>query len=154
MERVSQAQLSNALTAPEQSSPKSLSIVDSSILIELMERLTRRYPAQDQEGSIQEYFLDYERLALKYSLRSVAQALEELRIDSHQGFFPRPDEIAAVIESNIRAETAQRERESQARRRAEEILQFWATAPDWMEITGYTEEELLTRFPSYRGTKA
>lgn len=34
-----------------------------------------------------------------------------------------------------------------------EIFDFWLTAPEWMEITGYSEEEMLERFPSMRGTK-
>jgi hypothetical protein len=40
-----------------------------------------------------------------------------------------------------------------ARWRAREVQEFWRIAPDWMERTGNSEEELLKRFPSFRGTK-
>jgi len=51
------------------------------------------------------------------------------------------------------ARRAVQDRERQARRRATEIEDFWRWAPEWMESTGNTEEELLRRFPSFRGTK-
>lgn len=42
---------------------------------------------------------DYEKLALKFSLQSVEQAIEELRIDPAQEFFPTPSDVAALIDS-------------------------------------------------------
>jgi hypothetical protein len=46
-----------------------------------------------------------------------------------------------------------RERITQAQRRLNDIAEFWKWAPEWMERTGYDEEELLKRFPSFKGTK-
>jgi len=103
LERISLAQLNSALTEQGLSSRKSLSNADSSILLAEVEVLTRRYPSQDHEESIAVYFQDLEQLALKYSVRKVQAALTELRIAPGQKFFPRPDEVAEVIE-------AQRER--------------------------------------------
>jgi hypothetical protein len=153
MERISLAQLNNALTALEESSPKSLSREDSSTLLALVESLTRRYPSQDQEGSIEEYFLDYERLALKCSLPRLTSALLELRTKAGRAFFPRPDEVAEQIEANMDMERVERDRERQARQRTQEIAEFWERAPEWMQMAGCSEEEMLERFPSYRGTK-
>jgi hypothetical protein len=52
-----------------------------------------------------------------------------LRISPKQKFFPLPNEVAA------------------------EIDEFWRWAPEWMAITGCDEAELLSRFPSFKGTK-
>ncbi len=98
LERFNQAQLNSALTERGEHSRRSLSTEDSSTLLASVEELTRRYPSQDQEGSIKEYFLDFEQLALKYSLPKVVRALEALRIKPGQKFFPRPDEVAEEIE--------------------------------------------------------
>lgn len=98
MEKIDLAQLNNALTAPEASLRKSLSIADSSILIALMEGLARRYPAQDLEGSIEEFHADFEALAVKHGIGKVQKAVEALRIDPKQDFFPKPNEIAREIE--------------------------------------------------------
>ena len=43
--------------------------------------------------------------------------------------------------------------EQQLSGRQKEIADFWRTAPEWMEITGYTEEQMIERFPSFKGTK-
>lgn len=44
--------------------------------------------------------VDLEKLALKYSLQSVEQAIAELRIDPEQKFFPSPNDIAAQMKKN------------------------------------------------------
>ena len=80
-------------------------------------------------------------------------ALAALRIKPGQGFFPRPDEVAAEIEAGMDARRTVQDRERQARRRATEVEEFWRWALEWMEFTGNAEEELLRRFPSFRGTK-
>ena len=51
------------------------------------------------------------------------------------------------------ADRAARDKEIQSRRRKEEIAEFWRKAPEWMEMTGNDEAELLKRFPSFKGTK-
>lgn len=103
MERVTQAQLNSALTAQGANLQKSLSKEDSSTLLILLNSLAKRYPSQDQAESIEEYFRDFEALALKFSLLKVEKALAALRIKPGQAFFPRPDEVAEEME-------AQRER--------------------------------------------
>lgn len=107
LQRVTRESLNNALTGREESLQKSLSSEDSSALLALMERATRRWAGQEMEDSIEELHADYERLALKYSLRKVREALDSLRIDSKQQFFPRPNELAAMIESQQERKTAQ-----------------------------------------------
>jgi len=62
--------------------------------------------------------------------------------------------VAAEIEAGMDARRAVQDRERQARRRATDIEEFWRWAPEWMEITGNTEDELLRRFPSYKDTKS
>lgn len=62
-----------------------------------MDGLARRYPSVDQEESADEYFQDFKRLALKHGVGKVAEAMQALRIDPDQHFFPRPDEVAAEI---------------------------------------------------------
>ena len=99
MERVSLVQLNNALTTTGEPSQRRLPDAELTDLGLLMDQMQTRYPSQDQEGSIEGYLADFEQLALKYSLRSVRDALAELRIKPGQSFFPRPDEVAEEIES-------------------------------------------------------
>lgn len=153
MERISQAQLNSALTAPASSLQRSLSGVDLSILLAEMDELVRRYPSQDQGESIEAYQVDLEALAVKCSLPRVVAALRELRIRPGQTFFPRPDEVATEIERQQEGERFAAEKRAAANRRQREIEEFWAWAPEWMERTGNDEAELLRRFPSYRGTR-
>jgi hypothetical protein len=61
--------------------------------------------------------------------------------------------VAAEIEAGREARRVATERNSQARRRMAEIEAFWQWAPVWMKDTGNSEEELLKRWPSMRGTK-
>jgi hypothetical protein len=120
MELVSRAQLENALTMREESSPTSLSKEDSFHLLAVMDQLTRRYPSQDQESSIEAYFKDFELLAAKHSLRKVEKALSALRIKPGQSFFPRPDEVAEEIERQ-----AERGVANDARTEGEKFTDGW-----------------------------
>jgi hypothetical protein len=119
-------------------------------LVVLVEQTAKRYPNQE---SMEGYLQDFEQVALKYSLPRFRDALAALRIKPGQGFFPRPDEVAAEIEAGMNARRAAQEQASRARRRATEVEEFWRWVPEWMEDTGNSEEELLRRFPSYRDTK-
>jgi hypothetical protein len=103
LERVTQAQANSALTGQDSSSRRSLSTEEFSTLVGEVELLITRYPSQDQEQSIEVYLADFERLALKYSLRKVQNALAALRIRAGQKFFPRPDEVAQEIEDQREA---------------------------------------------------
>jgi hypothetical protein len=153
MEQLNRAQLSSALMVRGVSLQRSLSKEGSSTLIALMERLARRYPSQDLESSIAEFHQDYELLAVNHGLPLLQAALQSLRIKPSQKFFPRPDEVAGEIQNLLVAARESKEREEQDRRRNAEIEEFWQWAEGWMEATGYDEEELLRRWPSYSGTK-
>ncbi len=154
MNHVSIVPLSSALTRIEQPSRKLLSDADWMELTTLVDQTAARYPNQDLTESIEGYLQDFEQVALKYSIPRFRDALAALRIKPGQGFFPRPDEVAAEIEAGMDARRAVQDRERQARRRATDIEEFWRWAPEWMEITGNTEDELLRRFPSYKDTKS
>ncbi|MDR3798425.1 MAG: hypothetical protein P4K93_09745 [Terracidiphilus sp.] len=120
----------------------------------LLAQMADRYPGQDLRDSMEGYLWDFEQLALKYSLPKVQAALAALRIQPGQRFFPRPDEVAEEIEAQIDVERRQREVRRQLHDRQQQIEEFWCWAPGWMEMTGNSEEELLKRFPSYKGTKS
>jgi hypothetical protein len=153
LERISQAQLNSALTVREESLQKSLSRKDSLSLLAMLDSLVRRYPSQDLSASMAEYQRDYKRLCLKYSLPTVLAAVEELRLDPEQTFFPRPEEAAKRIEQRQQVEYWQKQHEATEQRRLQEIKEFWGNLPWMMETTGYSEEEFLSRFPLMRGTK-
>lgn len=117
--RIDPAQLNSALTERGASLQRSLSKEDSLTLIGLMEALARRYPSQDHESSIREYHRDYERLAKKHGIAHVAEAIMSLRIDPDQGFFPRPDEVAAKIEIQCELGKYEADRREGIQRRAD-----------------------------------
>ena len=77
---------------------KSLSSEDGLYLMAILNQTAKRYPNQDLTDAIPEYMVDLERLALKYSLQKVEDAIAALRIDPEQHFFPTPDEVAQKIE--------------------------------------------------------
>ena len=153
MESVSIALRNSGLTEQDASLRRLLSTEDSSRLLAAMDSLVRRYPSQDQEEAIAEYFQDFEQLCLKYSLPIFLAALSALRIKAGQSFFPRPDEVAEEIDTQLNAERAVRQAHRQTQQRQTEIKQFWKWALEWMEATGFDEEELLRRWPSYRETR-
>lgn len=110
MERISLAQLNNALTTTDSRSQKRLSDEDGLHLTTLLEREQKRWPNQDTAESMEEYLTDFEQLALKYSLQQIREALAELRIDPEQEFFPKPNEVAAAIEGQIHKAAAKSSR--------------------------------------------
>lgn len=97
LERPSLAQLKSVLTATEGQLQRRLPEEESKALGVLLERTARRYPNQDLSLTLDEYMTDLERLALKYSLPAVEDAIALLRIDPEQAFFPTPDEVAEQI---------------------------------------------------------
>jgi hypothetical protein len=81
---------------------KRLSKEDGLSLMTLLERAQKRWPSQDTAESMEEYLADYEKLALKYSLQTVIEAIDSLRLsDLH--FFPKPDDVVEMIQA--KAET-------------------------------------------------
>lgn len=98
LERIKQAPLSSVLTQTSPQLQRRLSDGELEYLAVLVGQMAQRYPAQDLEQSLEGYLADFEQLALKYSLVKVQRAMAELRITPGQKFFPRPDEVATVIE--------------------------------------------------------
>jgi hypothetical protein len=153
MQRLDQAQLTNALKVIEQPSQQRLPDAELTQLALLVRQMYERYPSQDLADSMEGYLWDLEQLSLKCSLPRVTEGLAKLRIKPGQNFMPRPDEVASEIERRRDEERVFKIMKAQDERRREEIAAFWAWAPFWMETTGNDEAELLRRFPSYRGTK-
>lgn len=120
MERLNLAQLNNALTVTGEPSRRQLSSEDGMRLTEILERAQRRWPNQDTAESMEEYLADFERLALKYSLQKIADAFETMRISPEQKFFPKPDEVAEVIERKREA-GMYRDNQRQAEKQRQEI---------------------------------
>ena len=98
LEKVTQVQLNNALTETGSQLQRRLPPEEFQALGILLERTARRYPNQDLQQTMGEYLHDYERLALRYSLPKIEDAVAKLRIDPEQQFFPTPDEVAHEIE--------------------------------------------------------
>ena len=153
MERLSLAQLSNALTVTEQPSQKLLNASDGQALTALVLQMAERYPSQDLADSIEGYLWDFQQLAVRFGLAAVRESLSELRIRPGQSFFPRPDEVAEEIQHQRERQVRLREIEQGRDRKQAEITRFWELAPEMMERAGITEEQLLDRWPSFRGTK-
>jgi len=98
--KITPAQLKSAWKQTAAPLQISLSKEDGLFLLALLNQTTKRYPNQDLTDAIPEYMIDLERLALKYSLQSVEDAIGKLRTDPEQHFFPTPDEIAHQIEQS------------------------------------------------------
>lgn len=153
MEKVNEVQLRNVLTTTAAPLQRQLSSEDGLNLLAMLEKAQRRWPNQDRAESLDEHLADYEQLSLKYSPRKVEEALERLRIAAREDFFPTASDVAAEIEARREADNREADRVTAQRRRAAEIAEFWAWAPQWMADTGNSEEELLSRWPAFRGTK-
>ena len=102
MERITEALQEIVSTSTDLRLQKWLSSDDGLRLTTLLEREQRRWPNQDTSDSMEEYLGDFEKLALKYSLQQIEEALEILRIDPEQAFFPKPNEVAEIIEAERR----------------------------------------------------
>jgi hypothetical protein len=137
MERVRKATLNAVLTGTDGHLQRRLPVEEFKVLGALIERMLRRWPAQDMQDSIGEYTTDLEQLAIREGLPRVVEAVEALRISPGQKFFPRPDEVADEIDrqrskrqasaSVRRAQAFSRElagwREQHERERAEDARQ-------------------------------
>jgi hypothetical protein len=117
------------------------------------------YPHQEMcAETVEGYMLEFERMAVKQGIHRLEGAFLALRSKPGQKFFPHPTEVAEEIEEQIEAE--QEERRNQLlddrakRERQADIETFWNDIlPDRMQRFGWTEEEVLRRFPSFRHTK-
>jgi hypothetical protein len=122
----------------------------------LLEQTLRRYPGQENEAPMEQYLADFEALAAKYSLRSVAEAIANLRITPGRSFFPKPDEVAEEIGRMAEAKSWElKARETEAYL-AEERRNFWLWVDERVKDTGLTEQQVLdaVKTPGYTGGKA
>lgn len=111
------------------------------------------YPSQElAPETIDGYLLELERLAVTHGLQRLEQAFIELRGRPGQKFLPHPTEVAEEIERQSESTRHERQMKAQATRRQREIEEFWKWAPEWMEMTGNDETELLRRYPSFKGS--
>jgi hypothetical protein len=97
LEKTNEAQLKNALITTDSQLQRRLPSEEFTALGILLSQTAKRYPNQDMSETLEEYMKDLEKLALRYSLQSVEDAITALRIDPEQEFFPTPDEIAAQM---------------------------------------------------------
>ena len=155
LQRISQASLDSVLKATGRPSERRLSVVEAEDLGMLISQMADRYPSQDLSLSLEGYLWDLERLAVRYSLLKVKNALAELRIQPGQQFFPRPDEVATAI-----AQMDSAEETAFNRRKSQEILsvmqrEFWNWVSEQVEFTGETEQQVLdaVRTPGFTGRK-
>lgn len=98
LDKITAAQLASALTTTAGQLQRRLPPEEFEALGIIMETTARRWPNQDMELPMPEYLADLEKLALKYSLQAVVDAIMELRIDPEQDFFPTPSEVAHQME--------------------------------------------------------
>jgi hypothetical protein len=109
LEKITKAQLVSASKPTGKSLQKSLSNVDSTRLLALLNRTANRYPNQDLTDAMPEFEEDLRKLIQKYSLLKVEMAVDALRIKAGQKFFPTPDVIAEEIEAQEDKSWAERE---------------------------------------------
>lgn len=83
-------------------------------------------------------------------VRSVVRALATRKRAEGETAFPA---LGDLVEPLSRLHTRRREDQERTLRRQAEIAEFWSMVPGWMEITGQSEEEILERWPRFKGTK-
>lgn len=134
LQKVSLESLSSALTTRSQALEMRLPVAELTALGIILAKLARRFPSQENEGTIEEYLEDYEALALKYSIQKVEAALAVLRIEPGRRYFPTPNEVAEEIERQQESRAAKDvQAEAAARKQADEEHWKRLMAPD--EVT-------------------
>lgn len=83
-------------------------------------------------------------------VRDVVRALAMRKRAEGETAFPALGDLVEPLE---RLRERHREERIRAAHQQAEIAEFWRWAPEWMAMTGYSEEELLNRWPRMRGTK-
>lgn len=94
---ITRAQLKNVLRPTAAPLQLSLSKEDGLYLMAVLNQTAKRYPNQDLTDAIPEYMKDLEKVALKYSVPLVEDAIARLRVDPEQDFFPTPNEVSDEI---------------------------------------------------------
>lgn len=136
-----------------------LSEKDFDHLSAMCRQMAAYYPHQEMASeTVQGYLHEFEGLAVRYGAEGLESACRVLRSKAGQKFFPHPSEVAEQIEQQVEANKEVLARKMQDLRaqgeREEDIETFWnEVLPDRMERYGWTEEEALRRFPSFKGTK-
>jgi len=156
MEPIGPVLKGGALTITSRPLQRHLSNKDTTALAVMLGRLMKRFAHQDMTAAMPEYVADFEKLAVKYSLPKLEAAVEALRIDPEQAFFPKPDEVAKELERMADAEASERRRREGEAQRAEMERNFWEHVEWRMEREGLTEQQVLDtiRTPGYAGRKA
>jgi hypothetical protein len=62
-------------------------------------------------------------------------------------------ELGELVEPLERMRDRRRQAKQQDEQKRTMIAEFWSLVPEWMEITGQSEAEILERWPSFKGTK-
>lgn len=94
---------------------------------------------------MEEYLADFEKLALKYSVLKIEQALDSLRIKAGQKFFPKPDEVAEEIELKREQGIYAADNAAAIHRREREQAEYARNAP-WRQrliASGMTASEFI-----------
>lgn len=84
-------------------------------------------------------------------VRRVARGMAMQRRADGETAFPI---LGDLTEPLRRIRWRRREAEEQERIRQAEIAEFWERLPWMLEITGLSEEQMLERWPKFKGTKA
>lgn len=145
MEKLTRAQLNNALMATDAPLQRRLSNADGLHLSSLLEKAQRRWPNQDNSETIEEMLADFESLSLKYSLPIVEAAIERLRIAPSQRFFPTPSDVAEEIEAKRETGNYDADNRAGERRKAREAAELAVIAP-WrarLSASGLTASEFI-----------
>lgn len=117
------------------------------------------YPHQEMcAETVRGYLSEFEKLAVEHGIVRLEDAFQALRSKPGQRFFPHPSEVAEEIEQQIETERQERDDalkiERTKRERQADVDAFWnEILPDRMERFGWTQDEGLRRFPSFKGTK-
>ncbi|MGO9433149.1 MAG: hypothetical protein ACLP00_02515 [Terracidiphilus sp.] len=129
-------------TSLQKLSPPEVSIA----LANLLAKTQRRYLNQQLGQAAAEYLEDFEILAQRYSLQRIGRAIQELRLNPNQRFFPAPNEVVAEILKQLEEEERQqREEEKRARE-----LHCEMTGLKRLDLLG--ELELYAKFSGDKAT--
>jgi hypothetical protein len=101
MEKISTVALRQQAGSTELTTNSTQLLDDASVekLARLLQQMVPRYPHQDLSPSMESMLHDFEALAVRYGLKTVRDALAELRIRPGQNFFPQPSEVAQECEA-------------------------------------------------------
>jgi hypothetical protein len=83
-------------------------------------------------------------------VRTVVRSFARRKRAEGETAFPALGDLTEPLQA---MRSRRREEQRKAGERLVEIEEFWTWAGWWMEYTGNDKEELLKRFPGFKGTK-